>query len=422
MPLIPRRVVLTGTGVVTPIGLDLSSFADNLLAGRGGIARLGSFDPAALPVRIGAEVHGFDPRNYLEKKDRKALKMMVRTIQFAVAAARMALEDAGLTPGNFDPARFGIAFGTGTIPGDPVDIGPAAQAAFDESLGHIDLERWGRDALPTIQPMWMLNHVPNMPACHVSILNNLQGPNNTITQSDAAGLLALGEALGVIRRDAADLMLAGGSETRTNPISLVRYSLFGRLSRRNDDPEHACRPFDRDRDGQVLGEGGGVVVLEDRSHALRRGARIRAEVLGFGAAFDRHRDGRGLARAIGAALADAGVAPGRLDHVNAHAAGAVVEDAWEARGLCEAVGDVPVLAVKSYLGNLGPGGSAAELAASLVALERGTVPATLNCEHPDPDCPVNVIRAARLLDRDCVLKVACTESGQCAAVVLRRPQ
>jgi 3-oxoacyl-[acyl-carrier-protein] synthase II len=417
-----RRVVLTGTGVVTPIGLDLPSFADNLLAGRGGVTRIASFDPSALPVQIGGEVRGFDPRNYLDKKDRKSLKMMVRTIQFAVASARLALEDAGLAAGSFDPARFGIAFGTGTIPGDPVDIGPAAQVAFDESNGHVDLARWGRDAIGTIPPMWMLNHVPNMPACHVSILNNLQGPNNTITQSDAAGLLALGEGLGVIRRDAADLMLAGGSDTRTNPISMIRYCHFGRLSKRNDDPEHACRPFDRDRDGQVVGEGAGAVVLEERGHALRRGARVRAEVLGFGAAFDRQRDGRGLARAVRAALADAGVSVAQLDHVNAHAAGAVVEDAWEARGLREAVGDVPVLAVKSYLGNLGPGGSTAELAASLVALERGTVPATRNYRHPDPACAVNVIREARPVVRDCVLKVACTERGQCAAVVLRRPQ
>ena len=422
MPLSPRRVVLTGTGVVTPIGLDLSSFAESLLAGRGGIGPLHSFDASALPVRFGGEVRDFDPRNYLDKKDRKSLKMMVRTIQLAVAASRMALADAGLAGGGPDPARFGIVFGTGTIPGDLADMGPAAQVAYDESVGHIDLKRWGRDAIPIIQPMWMLNHVPNMPACHVSILNNLQGPNNTITQSDAAGLLALGEALRVIQRDSADLMLAGGSDTRTNAITLARYNLFGRLSQRNDDPEHACRPFDRDRDGQVLGEGAGVLVLEERGHALRRGARIDAEVLGFAAAFDRCRNGTGLARAVRAALAQAGLGPDQLDHVNAHAGGAIVEDAWEARGLREAVGDVPMLAVKSYLGNLGPGGSTTELAASLVALRRGTVPATLNYRHPDPGCPVKVLGEARPLARSAVLKVACTERGQCAAVVLARSE
>jgi 3-oxoacyl-[acyl-carrier-protein] synthase II len=420
MPASQRRVVVTGTGVVTPIGLDLSSFAESLLAGRGGIGLLSSFDASALPHRIGGEVQGFDPRNYLEKKDRKALKMMVRTIQLAVAASRMALQDAGLPPGSFDPARFGLSFGTGTIPGEMTDIGLAAQIAFDQSAGRIDLQRWGREAISTIQPMWMLNHVPNMPACHVSILNDLQGPNNTITQSDSASLLALGEAVRVISRDAADLMLAGGSDTRTNAISMVRHGLFGQLSCRNDDPEHACRPFDRDRDGQVVGEGGGVLVLEEREHALRRGARIRAEILGFAAAFDRRRDGSGLAHAVRSALAQAGVNPEQLDHVNAHAASAVVEDAWEARGLREAIGDVPVLAVKSYLGNLGPGGSVTELAASLVALERGTVPATLNYQHPDPACPVNVIRIPRPVQRDYILKVACTERGQCAAAVLRR--
>jgi 3-oxoacyl-[acyl-carrier-protein] synthase II len=337
-----------------------------------------------------------------------------------VAGARLALADAGLTPGAVDPTRFGVSFGTGTVPGELVELGPAARAAFDEEQQRVDLAHWGRDGLPVIQPMWMLNHVPNMPACHVSILNDLQGPNNTITQSDAASLLALGEGVRAIGRDAADLMLAGGSETRTNAVTVVRYYLFTRLSRRNDDPAAACRPFERDRDGQVLGEGAGVLVLEEREHARRRGARIYAEVLGFGAAFDRPRDGTGLARAVREALAQADITPAQLDHVNAHAAGTLVEDAWEARGLREAVGDVPVLAVKSYLGNLGPGGSTAELAASLVAFESGTVPATLNYQQPDPGCPVQVIRTPRPVERDCVLKVACTERGQCAAVVLRR--
>ncbi len=415
-----RRVVLTGIGVVTPLGLDLPSFTEALLAGRSGIGPFRSFDASALPVRFGGEVPGFDPRAFLEKKERKALKMMVRTSQLAVAGARLALADAGLAPGAVDPTRIGVSFGTGTVPGELVELGPAARAAFDAEQGRVDLARWGRDGLPIIQPMWMLNHVPNMPACHVSILNDLQGPNNTITQADAASLLALGEGLRVIGRGGADVMLAGGSETRTNAITVVRYSLFSRLSRRNDDPAAACRPFERDRDGQVLGEGAGVLVLEEREHARRRWARIRAEVLGFGAAFDRHRDGTALARAVREALSAANVTPAQLDHVNAHAAGVPVDDAWEARGLREAVGDVPVLAVKSYLGNLGPGGSTAELAASLVAFQRGTVPATLNCDHPDPACPVNVIRTPRPVQRDCVLKVACTERGQCAAVVLRK--
>jgi 3-oxoacyl-[acyl-carrier-protein] synthase II len=417
-----RRVVVTGIGLVTPIGLGLPAFRESLHAGRGGVRALRSFDAAALPVRIGAEVEGFDARVYLEKKDRKNLKMMVRTIQLAVAGARLALGEGRLDPGALDPGRFGVTLGTGTIPGEVGDLGEAARASFDERAGQIDLARWGAEGLARIPPMWMLNHVPNMPACHVSILHNAQGPSNTITQSDAAGLLALGEAVRVLQRDAADLMLAGGSDTRVNPISLVRYSLFGRLSRRNEEPGRACRPFDRRRDGQVLGEGAGVLLLEEREHALRRGALVWAEVLGFASGFDAGRTGAGLARVVRTALAEAGVRPEDLDHVNAHAGGSVEDDPWEARGLREALGGaaVPVVAIKSYVGNLGPGAAGVELAASLLALRDGRTPATLNHEETDPACPIWVAREPRAVCRPCVLKVSCTEQGQCGALVCRR--
>jgi 3-oxoacyl-[acyl-carrier-protein] synthase II len=417
-----RRVVLTGIGVVCPLGLDAPTFAGALRSGRSGVRALQSFDTSGLPVRIGGEIDGFDARNYLEKKDRKQLKMMVRTIQLGVAAARLAVQDSGLDLAAIDPARFGVCLGTGTIPGELVDLALAARASLDESSGKIDLRRWGRDAMPTIPPMWMLNHVPNMQACHVSILNNAQGPNNTITQSSAASLLALGEAVRIIERGAAEIMLAGGADTRINPISFIRYSLFSNLSRRNDEPERACAPFDRRRDGQVLGEGGTILVAEEREHAHRRGARIHAEVLGFGSSFDRGRTGRGLARAVRAALESAGIEPGDLDHVNAHAGGSVADDTWEARGLREALGDVPVpvLAVKSYMGNLGTGASTTELAASLLALGEGVMPATINHDQTDPDCPVLVASEPRKVTKPCVLKVACTELGQCAAVVVRK--
>jgi 3-oxoacyl-[acyl-carrier-protein] synthase II len=420
MPL-PRRAVVTGIGVVCPLGLDAASFAEALREGRSGVRTFRSFDASNFPVRIGGEIDGFDARNYLDRKDRKQLKMMVRTIQLAVAGARLALDDGRLDSAALDPARFGVEFGTGTIPGDLADLGAAACASLD-TRGMIDLRRWGIDGLPVIPPMWMLNHVPNMPACHVSILHNAQGPNNTITQSDAAGLLALGEAYRILQRDSADVLLAGGADTRTNPISLIRHSLFGRLSRRNEEPEKACRPFERRRDGQVLAEGAGVVVLEEFEHARRRGARIDAEVVGFASSFDRGRTGQGLARAVRAALLEAGVGPNDLDHVNAHACGKVEEDAWEARGLCEALGEarVPVLAVKSAIGNLGTGASIVELAASLLALRTGVMPGTLNQDEPDPACPVLVAREPRTVSKPYVLKVACTEMGQCAALVVRR--
>jgi 3-oxoacyl-[acyl-carrier-protein] synthase II len=418
------RVVVTGLGIVSPIGLGREAFAASLRAGQGGVRSLRNFDASTLPVQIGAEIEHFDPRDYIDKKDRKQLKMMVRTIQLAVAGARLAMRDARLEPGAYDPDRLGIAFGTGTIPGEMADLGPAAQVSYDEATRRLDLVRWGRDGLPTIPPTWMLNHVPNMPACHAAILNDARGPNNTITQSDVAGLLAVGEAWRVLRGGRADLMLAGGADTRTNPISLVRYYIFSPLSTRNDDPTHACRPFDESRDGQVVGEGSGVALLETLQHAQARSAHIDAEVLGFAAGFDPSRRGPGLARVIHKALAVAGISPADLDHINAHAPGTREDDAWEARAIAEALGEprVPVLALKSYLGSMGPGAPVVEMAGTLVALAHGILPHTLSHDRTDPACPVDVVRSPRPIRRNCFLKIACTERGQCAAAVLRRWQ
>jgi 3-oxoacyl-[acyl-carrier-protein] synthase II len=416
-----RRAVVTGIGAITPLGLDLESFRQALRNGRSGIRTIQSFDTSALPVRFGGEVIGFDARNYLDKKDRKRLNSMARTTQLAVGAAQLAVDDARLDTRQLDPARFGVVFGTGSIPGDLADFGAAAQISVG-SDGETDLAKWGADGLPNIAPTWMLNHVPNMPACHVSITHNAQGPNNTVTQTDAASLMALGEAFRLLTRGGADVLLVGGADTRINPYSGARHVLYSELSRRADAPEKACRPFERQRDGGVLSEGGAVLVIEELEHARRRRARIYAEIAGFGAAFDRSRDGAGLARAVQAALAEAGIRANELDHVNAHGASTVGGDALEARGLVQALDGRPVsvFAPKSYFGDLGAGASAAELAASLLALVDGVLPATLNYDEPDPACPVAIARVARPVARPYVLKVGLTERGQCAAVVVRR--
>jgi 3-oxoacyl-[acyl-carrier-protein] synthase II len=277
----------------------------------------------------------------------------------------------------------------------------------------------------------MLKYLPNMLACHVSILHNAQGPNNTITENDVAGLLAVGEACRILDRDQADIFLVGGAESRLGILSMCRQCLFEHLSRRNDAPEKACRPFDRRRDGIVLGEGAGVLVVEKLQHARNRGARIFGEITGFGAAFDARvldkgkkvRTGSGIARAVRQALRDAEIGPDDIDHVNAHGFSAVAEDAWEARGIREVFGDrdVPVFAPRSYFGSLGAGSATVELAASVLALAHGHVPATLNYEYPDPECPVAVISGSpRQVQKPNVLKISCTALGQCAALVYRR--
>jgi 3-oxoacyl-[acyl-carrier-protein] synthase II len=238
-------------------------------------------------------------------------------------------------------------------------------------------------------------------------------------------MLALGEAYRILSRDGADVFLVGGSESKLNALSLSRQSLFEKLSRRNDEPEKACRPFDRQRDGLVVGEGSTVFVLEELEHAKRRGARIYAEVIGFGASFEARPTGQGIARAVRAALNEAGIGPEEVDHVNAHGLGTVASDVREARGLQAVFGNcaqpVPVFAAKSYFGNMGASGSTTELAASLLALQHGVVPATLNYEEPDPECPVPVVAGVpRTVVRPHVVKVSFTQAGQCGAVVCRR--
>ncbi len=420
-----RRAVITGLGVLTPIGQTLDAFWHSLTHGTSGVRTVGSFDSSGLPVHFGGEILGFDAKKYIEKDQRKSLKVMARTIQLAVAAAQLALDDSKIDKGKIDPTRFGVEFGAGLIATELEELGAASQVSTNCKPGTVDLEKWGEHGLPCMPPLWMLKYLPNMLACHVSILHNAQGPNNTVTESEVASLLALGEAYRIIARDQADFFLVGGADSRLNPLSLVRQCLFQPVSRRNEAPEKACRPFDRDRDGIVIGEGAGVLALEEYEHAKRRGARIYAELVGFGSAFDRNRDGAGLARAVRAALADAGVNPEQVDHVNANGFSTIKSDVWEARGLKDVFGrclpDVPVIALKSYFGNLGAGSGTTELAGSLLATTHGQLPPTLNYETPDPACPIHVhADGLRPLQKPYFVKVGFTDVGQVAAVVCRR--
>jgi 3-oxoacyl-[acyl-carrier-protein] synthase II len=422
-----RRVVVTGLGVVTPVGQDVTSFWTSLSEGRGGVRTIRGFDTSGLPVHFAGEVPDFDPKKYVEKNERKSLLLMARTIQLGVAGAKLALLDGAVDKSKLDPTRFGVEFGAGMIASELLELSPAARASDTGRPGEVDLEKWGRQGIGNaevvglIPPKWMLKYLPNMSACHVSILHDAQGPNNTITECDVAGVLALGEAFRLLARDAADFFLVGGAESKINPLSMVRLSLFEALSRCNDAPEKACRPFDSGRDGIVLGEGAGVLAVEDLAHAQRRGARIYAEVVGFGASFDARCTGAGLARAVRAALKEANVGPEEVDHVNAHGLSTREADVWEARGLNEVFGEsTPVFAAKGYLGNLGAGAGTTELAASLLALHHGVLPRTLNHEEPDPECPVHVTRQPRPVTKPYAVKVGCTQMGQCAAVVVRK--
>lgn len=413
------RVVITGLGLVTPVGTGTKSVWSAVLAGRTGIARIRGFDPVGLPVQIGAEILDFDAKQFVDKKERKSLKNMARTVQLGVAAARVALDEARIERGAIDPERVGVVYGSGTIPGDLKELADPGQATFDPETRTIDMAKWGAIGMGLMPPMWLLFHVPNMTASHVAILNNARGPCNTVTQTDAAGLLAIGEGIRYIRRDAADVVLAGGADTRTDILSMFRCPLFTPMSRRNDDPEQALRPFDADRDGTVHGEGGGILVLEKLDHARRREADIYGEIVGYAAGFDRGLGGEHLARIIRQSLNQAGIEPSDLDHVNALASGDRDLDAWEAKAIRATLGEVPVVSYKPNFSHLGAGADATELAVSLLALKHGELPGTLNYHRPDPECPVNIVTKSRPVRSPYILKLAGTERGQCAALVVR---
>jgi 3-oxoacyl-[acyl-carrier-protein] synthase II len=420
------RAVFTGIGVLTPIGLGVEPLWQGLLAGQSGVKPVHSFDASGLPIRIGGEIRNFDAKEYIDKKERKSLKVMARAIQLGVGCTTLALREGGIEPSKLDPTRFGIDFGAGLIASELDELGPASAISTNGMPGHVDMHRWGDQGIPAMPPLWLLKYLPNMPACHVSILHNAQGPSNTITESDVAALLAMGEATAIIARDQADVMLTGATDSKINPLSMTRLSLFMPTSQRNEAPEKACRPFEKNRDGMVPGEGAGILVLEALGHALKRGARIYAEVVGFGASFDLKRNGDGLARAITAALRKAGIGPEDIDHVNAQGFSTRRDDSWEARGLWKVFGssqpNVPIFAGKSYFGSLGAASGPVELAISLLALQHGELPPTLNYDEADPELPPIAVLAGRRHEvrTPYALKVSFTDMGQCAALVVRK--
>jgi 3-oxoacyl-[acyl-carrier-protein] synthase II len=280
-----------------------------------------------------------------------------------------------------------------------------------------------------IAPLWLLRQLPNMPACHVSIEFDARGSNNTITNADSSAIMALMEAVNVIERGAADCMIVGGCSSNIQPVDLAKFSLYGELSPRAFEPERACRPFDLDRDGTVPGEGAAAFVVESLHHAKARGAEIYAEILSIAAGCDGNgpadvSSGIGLAGAIRTALKNANLTPAQLGHINAQGKSTQTDDAIEARAYHLALGDaaerIPVTALKSYFGDFDAGSGAVEIAGSLLALQHGTIPATLNYETPDPRCRLNIIRDEPIRQlHPTAMSLNRTSLGQSAAVILR---
>ncbi len=419
------RVVITGLGMVCPIGIGKVRFWNHLISGQSGVDFLRSLPSTDLPSKMAAEVNDFDPFEFIYC--RKFIKAMSRDVQLGVAAASLAMRDAGLQSGSVEPERLGVEFGAGRISTTPEELTEAVTYSSGDRQ-EFEPTRWGEDSMGQIAPLWLLKRLPNMPACHVSIEHDARGPNNTITSRDSSALLALDEAVRVIERGAADVMIVGACSSNIHPVDIAKLHLYENLSRR-EEPQRACRPFDRGRDGTVVGEGAGAFVIERYSHALRRGADIYAEILAIGAGCDGRgywngAGGTGLVRAIQAALRRAGIEPDQLGHINAHGKSTQRDDWVESRAYHRALGTVaetiPVTAMKSYFGHFDAGSGAVELAGTVLALRHGQLPVTLNYETPDPRCPLNVVHDEPLrLRNSSALSVNRTSMGQSAAAIIR---
>jgi len=440
-----RRVVITGLGPVTPIGVGVAAFWNGLLEKRSGIRRLQAFDPSFFPSQIGGEIDGIQIGDYVPKSYRKAAKIMARDIVLAVVAAHQAVRDAGLRTRcllergeaegepNVDSTRFGANIGAGLICADLPELAEALYGAVED--GRFSFARWGAEAMNNLTPLWLLKFLPNMLACHVTIVHDAQGPSNTITCGEASSHLAIGEAFRTITRGAADVCICGGAESKDNPMALLRQELGGRLSRRNDAPAQACRPFATGRDGTVISEGGGLVILEELGHALARGARIYAELVGFGAGHDAyvaaqpgppHPEGRGLRVAMQKALDEAGITPAQVDLVASFACGLEAHDRAEAAAIRSVLGpganDVPVMNVKAGLGNNGAGSGAIDFIAAVLAVHAGVIPSAFNSTPVDPACGLKVLTDGprQLCVTTAVSTAYALGGGQNAALVIRK--
>jgi len=413
-----RRIVITGYGAVSPLGCDLDAIWQNLAAGRSGVEELKDVAvPAGFPP-FGAEVRAFDEKKAVA--NRKVLKVMAEDIKFAVGAAKYTLQHAGIDKYD-DPTKFGVNSGAGLIATEHTDLGDAIHASID-GKGKFDIKKWGREGIERLFPLWMLKYLPNMPACHISILYDAQGPNNSITASEASALLAIGEAYRVMTRGTADFFLAGGTDSRIHPLSLTRLALLKKLTNRKADPQSAVRPFDADRDGFVPGEAAAFVAMEELEHARNRGAKVYGELLGFGTSFTRKDRKDAIVRAIRAALKDSALDVKELGLVVAHGSGAVDEDAAEQRALATVFGGekTPTLALKGYWGFIGAASGALELVATLLAWQHRRLPASINFSRADANSPpINIVTTPSDFRDRPFLVVAAAHSGQCAAVVVK---
>ena len=423
-----RRVVVTGMGMVTPVGRDLESSWTALQEGRSGVGAISLFDASSFPTKIAAEAKDFELAEYVADSARWIEHC--RNTKFAIAAARMAIDHSGLeTKSDLDRSRFGVYLGSGEGQQDFPRFVKLVHASTRE--GHVDTSCFTREGLKALHPIHEAEQEPGTPAGHLAGIFGARGPNANCLTACAASSQAIGEATEIIRRGDADVMLSGGTHSMIHPFGVTGFNLLTALSTRNDEPTRASRPFDRDRDGFILGEGAGMVVLEELEHAKARGAIILGEVAGYGStadAFrltDTHDEGRGAIACIREALQDAEVNASDVDYINAHGTSTSVNDSIESlairRSFGEAAYKVPVSSTKSMMGHLIAAAGSVEAIVCLLAIRDGVVPPTINLDNPGDDCDLDYVpHEARRRKVDVTLSNSFGFGGQNIALILRR--
>ncbi len=410
---IRRRVVVTGLGLITPLGCGVQKTWEGICKGASGIDRITSFDASEYPVQIAGEVKDFNPEDFIERKD---IKKMDIFIQYALGAGIMAVEDAGLKIHDENADRIGVIVGAG--------IGGLNTI---ERYHSVLLESGHRRISPFFIPML----IANLAAGHISMRFGARGPNSCVTTACAAGTHSIGEAFRLIQRGDADAMIAGGSESAITPLTIAGFANMKALSSRNDAPQKASRPFELERDGFVIAEGAGLVVLEELETARRRGASIYAEIIGYGMSADAYHmtapdpEGRGVVNCMRMALRDAGIKPEQVDYINAHGTSTPYNDKHETMAIKQVFGEhaykLAVSSTKSMTGHLLGAAGGIEAAFCALALSQGIIPPTINYEYPDPECDLDYVpNHARHVDIRTVLSNSFGFGGTNASIVLTK--
>ena len=411
-----QDVVITGIGIVCPLGIGRDAVWSAIENRESGVRTIPRLVEANYPAPFGGEVPEFEPKQYVTP--RKSLKVMCRETQLGFTAAELAWADAGLNDAKLNPDRLGVVVGANIFRSELDDLTGLYQAAQEN--GEFSLDRWG-EAMREMYPLWMLKYLPNMTCCHIGIAHDVRGPINSIVQGDVSSLLAIIEATDVIARGHADLVIAGGASSMLSNVDLAWHG-GANISRNVANPTAACRPFERNRDGTANSEGSGMFILESRAHAEGRGAKLQGNILGYGrrcepCAATQKPTGQAIRQAIEATLKASQLVPEQIGHVNAHGLATLHDDMIEAHAIEETLGDVPVTATKSFFGNLDAASGAAELAVSLLGMQQGVVPPTLNYDEPDPDCPVNVVSKSQPSRAPTVLTLNHKTTGQATALM-----